>query len=57
MILKYKNVKGYLIHFEIANDTVDMARVILQDIDTLIQYRFNCYTKDLEVVSNEINDK
>ena len=57
MILKYKNVKGYLIHFEIANDNVDMARVILQDIDTLIQYRFNCYTKDLEVVSNEVNDK
>lgn len=57
MILKYKNVKGYLIHFETANGGVDMARVILQDVDTMIQYRFNCYTKDLEVVTNENNDK
>ena len=55
MIVKYKNVSGYLLHFETVNGGVDMASVILLDAETNIKYSFRCFTKDLEVVKDEEN--
>ena len=53
MKIRYKNVEGYLIHYETVNEGVDMAKIILLDADTGIQYRFNCFVKDLKVVKYE----